>query len=122
MTVRYYFLVLNCGCGYAAKFDIAAKYSNRYGHGCGYNAAVETSKTFYIMAAISVSNRNLEILCDICLIALFDYQAYLQLNSAKSNGNYINTKFGLQYFLSWFWLDRKLKCIEEILNIDIKTC
>jgi len=22
-----YFLVLNCGCGYAAKFDIAAKYS-----------------------------------------------------------------------------------------------
>ena len=42
--LKEYFLVLNCGCGYAAKFDIAAKYS----HGCGYNAAVETSKTFIL--------------------------------------------------------------------------
>jgi len=30
---------------------------------------------------------------------LFDYQAYLQLNSAKSNGNYINAKFGYELVL-----------------------
>jgi len=50
-----YFLVLNCGCGYAAKFDIAVKYNNRRGHGCGYNAAAETSKAYLILLC---SNRN----------------------------------------------------------------